>query len=86
MAVIKGEGFLEFGGREVPVTYSVELWSNSRARGGDGRVNGDYKDLDAALRVHDVILRLDDGRKAAVVLTDLNPVTGSRITLNEPLA
>jgi hypothetical protein len=64
----------------------VELWTSSRARGGDGRVNGNYSDLDAALRLHDVVLRLDDGRRAAVVLTDLNLVTGSRITLNEPFA
>jgi hypothetical protein len=49
-------------------------------------VNGNYSDLDAALRLHDVVLRLDDGRRAAVVLTDLNLVTGSRITLNEPFA
>jgi len=82
--VIRGAGFLEFQGREAPVAYVVEFWRDKRVQGADGKVNGDFGNLNAALARSDVFLRLEDGRRAAVVLTDLSFAGGSRIAVNGP--
>ena len=83
METLAGCGQIELkDGSTFEVTYNIEMWLRDGRAGADGRIKGDFFDLQRAWQESVSTLVLDDGRRAPVVLRDVNMVTGARAALN----
>ena len=83
METLAGCGQIELeDGSTFEVTYNIEMWLRDGRAGADGRIKGDFFDLQRAWQESVSTLVLDDGRRAPVTIFTSRSTTGARAALN----
>jgi hypothetical protein len=85
LRAMRGEGLLQAAGREAPVSYQLDVYSDGERTIGNGSVDGDFAGLAEGLEGGAARLTLDDGVQLAVTLDNVED-DGADIEIQFPAA
>jgi hypothetical protein len=84
---LRGAGTLRSAeGQECQVGYTIGIWQRGGLKGGDGTIDGDFRDLFTMFNSRDhLMLELENGDAVRVMISHLGSTSLTRIKTSGPI-